>query len=682
MEFKVKVWKNIHWKKYLLKIREKDFQLKKENNTKKWKKQKDEEFHTFPLSNALVLDQSKNYDYELLITSKDYKVNIRASTYEDKTKIFQNLENVINQNTFKNIYKEYNEKLTEFNESKNGISPNDFLCCKLFLFQNLLNEMSQKIKDFKNVMKPKPKTKEENELMRVYHSIFSVQSEMEKQFQQILTYTNKYFDLNENLKKNTYRLSKFLTNNELLNIINNNQSEINQINNQKDNENEEKDDESSDDENSRKNEEEEKIIKADSNVQKENIIKNETYINPDYKFLSYNKNDFQSEYYNFEKRTKIQKIIMYPPNIVKEMITAITQNKPSPVYFNEPISMLQKQCEKFYYLNLIKNVGKEKNKSVQLAYIAAFMIGEIFLGLNRNLKPFSPMLGETYEYFDNDNNFRYYAEQVSHEPQITAFIGETPEFALYGDTNNSTSFKILKGAMELTLKNKVHIHIKSTNEHFTYTRPSVLIKGFLKPPLHTDYSGTAIIENESFPENRAEIKFVEESWTNSEIGLVEGKIYNGEEVIYLIKGNWNSKVYLVDNNNKDNMSDLLSTDPNQEYLKNGSEGRYELPTFCYNLNYMNDKLKESLPRNDSRLRKDIRLLEESTDNAEAKMYKGKYEENQKKEMDSKNHKILFFEEKLDNEEESYYIPNGKYWEMKKNGELKNNCNCGIFDVSN
>ena len=235
--------------------------------------------------------------------------------------------------------------------------------------------------------------------------------------------------------------------------------------------------------------------------------------------------------------------------------------------------------------------------------------------------------------------------------------------------------------MELSFKNKVHLHIKSTNDHFFYNRPNVMIKGFLKPPLHNDYSGTISIENELFPDHRGEIKFIEESWTNSVLGLFEGKIYNGDEIVYIIKGNWNNSIYLIDNNDEDKKIELLNIDPNQQYLKNGIEGNYELPNICYNLNYMDKKLEESLPGNDSRFRKDIRLLEESTDTKEAQMYKEKYEEKQRKELNNENHKILFFDEKFDKEGENYFIPNGKYWEMKKNGELKKNCNCEIFDVS-
>ena len=165
------------------------------------------------------------------------------------------------------------------------------------------------------------------------------------------------------------------------------------------------------------------------------------------------------------------------------------------------------------------------------------------------------------------------------------------------------------------------------------------------------------------------------------MGLFEGKITSIYETIYLIKDNWNNNIYLIDNNYENNKIDLLSIDPNQEYLKNGMEGKYELPIICYNLNYLNNNLGKNLPQNDSRLRKDIRFLEESNETKEAQTFKEKYEEKQKKELNNENHKVLFFDEKFDEDEENYFIPNGKYWEMRKNGELKNNSNNEIFDVS-
>ena len=93
-------------------------------------------------------------------------------------------------------------------------------------------------------------------------------------------------------------------------------------------------------------------------------------------------------------------------------------------------------------------------------------------------------------------------------------------------------------------------------------------------------------------------------------------------------------------------------------------------------------MEKSLPKNDSRFKKDQRFLEEGN-TEEAQKYKEKYEEKQRKELNNDEHKILFFNKKYDEENEvNYYEPNGQYWEMKKNNTLKNNCNCNIFDVTN
>ena len=77
------------------------------------------------------------------------------------------------------------------------------------------------------------------------------------------------------------------------------------------------------------------------------------------------------------------------------MITIYTKKQSSPVYFNEPLSMCQKQCEKFLYIDLLTKASKESNnKPLQMCYISAFIIGEIFTNLGRFLKPFSPILGD------------------------------------------------------------------------------------------------------------------------------------------------------------------------------------------------------------------------------------------------------------------------------------------------
>ena len=78
---------------------------------------------------------------------------------------------------------------------------------------------------------------------------------------------------------------------------------------------------------------------------------------------------------------------------------------------------------------------------------------------------------------------------------------------------------------------------------------------------------------------------------------------------------------------------------------------------------------------------DIRLLEEKEETEEAQSYKLRYEEKQRKELCTDKHKVLFFEEFLSPEtEDRYYLPNGKYWEYRKNGKILENDNCKILDL--
>ena len=77
----------------------------------------------------------------------------------------------------------------------------------------------------------------------------------------------------------------------------------------------------------------------------------------------------------------------------------------------------------------------------------------------------------------------------------------------------------------------------------------------------------------------------------------------------------------------------------------------------------------------------MRLLEEKVETDEAQSYKLRYEEKQRKELCTDDHKILFFTEFLSPEtEDKYYLPNGKYWEYRKTGKIMENENNKILDL--
>ena len=654
MEYNVKIlfFSSDSWENRILLINEKEnnFQIKKEinNDNKKIK--------VYSLINASIIDNYKNdvdHENSIFIGSPLYNMIIKPNNEEDNKYIINSFEKIIknNKNIEKNII-ENNKKKEDSNRCFQILSKylanlkNNFSeLLALFDEKKILEEQSdikKQIDEFKNILdKTIVKCYKYHDLvsdLEYDNLIFGDDTSMSTIeitrnldiFPKIYSFKNRPNDIGFKKRNTIYKSTIMHTNTTIKSNIN---SDI-----------------------------------RDSLLSPNKIIQNSF-------------NEYQcKDYIKTKSRKELSKPLTFPPNLIKEMISNFTQNKTAlPVYFNEPLSMLQKQCEKFYYLDLLNKANEEPEKAKRFCYIAGFIVGEIFLNNGRTLKPFNPIIGETYEYFINDLNFRYCAEQVSHKPPVTAYVGETPNFEVYGDTLGNTSFKFFKGCMELSFKNKVHIKLKKTGDHFTYIPPSALAKGIISPPLYVDYSGDILIENLNDKKYKCELKFIAEGWTKDSLGNFEGTVYNEDKVVYLLGGNWKKDIYMTDpeGNNK---IELLVLDQNLEYLKNTSE-KYILPEFTCDLNNLTEELEKTLPLNDCRFKKDQRFLEEGNTD-EAQKYKEKYEEKQRKELNNDQHKILFFNQIYDEENEvNYYEPNGKYWDMKKKNTLKDNCNANIFDVT-
>lgn len=651
MEFIVKEWKQLllSWHKRILVIEGESITIKKSNNTKSTK---------YSLQNAVLIDKTKKSDSTFYIDFSGKKIYIKANNLEDKEKIITKLNSIIKINTsktaFSSQYQRYNRELAKF--SNKNTSPYEVLIQKAKIFQNLLFELNKKMENFKCLIENK-NHKSTADYMNAHNNMRTIQEEMEKQFGDIMTCIYSYHDHKSEEKNEKEGSGKKKSGNVSPKILN-----ADLIS-------------SSDDEDI--------DVKIDKiNEGKMEIKKKKSFV------LGFSNKDFYNENYDFQPRNALKNPIKCPQNLVKDMISVLTKKQKVPIYFNEPITMLQKQCEKFIYMDLLTKASQEKAEEMQLCYIGAFIVAEIFTNIGRTLKPFSPIIGETFEYFDNKKSFRYIAEQVKHNPQVTAFIAGTPDFSYYGDTDNTNSFKILKGAFEISFKNKVTVLLKKSKNCYTYNRPLAALKGLMKPPLHNDYYGTVTIHHTELSDLKCVINFQDEGFTGKDKGNFEGKVYSGvDEVAYIIKGNWQSEVYITDKDGN-NKRVLIAFDQNLPYLKNTYDN-YVLPDFTYNLNYLPENLEKNLPKNDSRFRKDVRLLEEGGDLNKAQEFKSKYEQKQRDELDNDKHKILYFNEQVveskDNEDGGKellktYIFNGKYWEDKSNGKLGENENREIFNI--
>ena len=83
------------------------------------------------------------------------------------------------------------------------------------------------------------------------------------------------------------------------------------------------------------------------------------------------------------------------------------------VNFSEPISFLQRLTEDFEYSDCLDRAAACSDSCEQMAYVAAFTVSSYATTTTRTLKPFNPLLGETYEFDRTDDlGWKSFAEQV------------------------------------------------------------------------------------------------------------------------------------------------------------------------------------------------------------------------------------------------------------------------------
>ena len=128
-----------------------------------------------------------------------------------------------------------------------------------------------------------------------------------------------------------------------------------------------------------------------------------------------------SDGYPQELRTSLPKGSADRPSIslwsvLKNNIGKDLSKIPLPVFFNEPLSMLQRLCEDMEYSTLLDIANSRTSSLERMQYVAAFAMSNYSSTIGRTGKPFNPLLGETFEFVRTDRGFRYLAEQVCHHP--------------------------------------------------------------------------------------------------------------------------------------------------------------------------------------------------------------------------------------------------------------------------
>ncbi|XP_028282760.1 oxysterol-binding protein-related protein 2-like isoform X2 [Parambassis ranga] len=332
-------------------------------------------------------------------------------------------------------------------------------------------------------------------------------------------------------------------------------------------------------------------------------------------------------------------------SILKKCVGMELSKIAMPVVFNEPLSFLQRLTEYMEHTYLIHQANATTDSVERMKCVAAFAVSAVASQWERTGKPFNPLLGETYELIRDDLGFRWVSEQVSHHPPVSAFHaqGLQEDFVFHGSIY--PKLKFWGKSIEAEPKGIITLELPKYNEAYTWTNPTCCVHNIIVGQLWIEQYGNVEVLNHKTGE-RCSMTFKPCGLFGKELHKVEGYIMDkSKKKLCAIYGKWTECLYTVDSatfeahkksdkknsddkkGNKQNSVDeepeempppdaeTVQVIPGSELIwkitprPENSAKFYAFSTFAMQLNELEKSMEGVIPLTDSRLRPDIRAME-------------------------------------------------------------------------
>ncbi|XP_024963488.1 oxysterol-binding protein-related protein 1C-like isoform X2 [Cynara cardunculus var. scolymus] len=336
-----------------------------------------------------------------------------------------------------------------------------------------------------------------------------------------------------------------------------------------------------------------------------------------------------------------------------------------PVYFNEPLSSLQKCFEDLEYSYLLDRAyewGKRGNSLMRILNVAAFAVSGYASTEGRNCKPFNPLLGETYEADYPDKGLRFFSEKVSHHPMIVACHCEGTGWKFWGDSNLKSKF--WGRSIQLDPVGVLTLQFDD-GEIFQWSKVTTSIYNLILGKLYCDHYGTMRIQgNRSYS---CKLKFKEQSIIERNPHQVQGVVQDhaGKTLATLI-GKWDESMHYVNGDCSGKGKGDPYSDAHLLWKRSKPPmvpTRYNLTRFAITLNELTPGLKEKLPPTDSRLRPDQRCLESGEyEMANSEKLRLEQRQRQARKMQERGWKPQWFAKDKGSDS---FVYTGGYWEARE-----------------
>uniref|UniRef100_A0A6N2K451 PH domain-containing protein n=1 Tax=Salix viminalis TaxID=40686 RepID=A0A6N2K451_SALVM len=339
-----------------------------------------------------------------------------------------------------------------------------------------------------------------------------------------------------------------------------------------------------------------------------------------------------------------------------------------PVYFNEPISSLQKCFEDLEYSYLLDRAyeyGKAGNSDLRILNVAAFAVSGYASSEGRHCKPFNPLLGETYEADFPDKGVRFFSEKVSHHPTLIACHCEGRGWKFWGDSNLRTKF--WGRSIQLDPVGILTLEFDD-GEIFQWSKVTTTIYNLILGKVYCGHHGMMHIQGNR--QYSCKLKFKEQSILDRNPHQVRGFVEDasGNKVASLF-GKWEDSMYYTTGDGTSKPKDRIPSSNATLLWKRNKPPlnltRYNLTSFAITLNELTPGLQERLPPTDSRLRPDQRHLENG-EYEKANEEKQRLERRQRmsRKLQEDGWKPRWFQKEGENGSFRY---SGGYWEAREQG---------------
>ncbi|CCF58824.1 hypothetical protein KAFR_0F02270 [Kazachstania africana CBS 2517] len=384
--------------------------------------------------------------------------------------------------------------------------------------------------------------------------------------------------------------------------------------------------------------------------------------------------------------------------VLKSMVGKDMTRMTLPVAFNEPTSLLQRVAEDLEFSELLTKAATFEDSTLRLLYVSVFTASCYASTTGRVAKPFNPLLGETYEYVRPDKHYRFFTEQVSHHPPISATWTESPKWDFWGESQVDTKFNGRTFGVKHLGIWYVKLRPDCNNpmeELYTYKKPDNTVIGILLGHPEVDNHGEVRIVNHTTGDYCL-LNFKARGWRSSGAFEVRGEVFDkNNQKKWVLGGHWNDSIYAKKVTSKGNenmtLNKVKSNGPSaasptgNEPQYDGSkfliwkagprpEAPFNLTPFAITLNAPQPKLLPWLAPTDTRLRPDQRAMED-----------GEYDKaaNEKHRVEEKQRAVRRYREKNNIEYQPrwfvktihpitklpYWQFKGDYWDLRKQNQL-------------